>query len=355
MKKEKDSEDLESKAMTGRNTQVARVFAIMSLLENHPRGLTVSQIYQHTKEAYKGTERTIRRDLDLIIAAGFPLAPENESPESKSAIWKLDRKTKIGDYLVLDSKEILGLYFARNALSPLRETPFFQDLARLFSKIESKLSVKHSDHLKEIDADFHFEPGPAWGLGLTPDVIDSVRSACSEGQYLKCEYSSANSQTVSDRKIGPHFIYYAKGALYLLGEDTKDGLVKVFSLARMKNVEMLDEEYSGAKTDPEDYFKNSMGMFRGNAEPEEVKILFAPTISPFVKERTWHNSQTVLNRQGGAIELGITVTVTPELINWILGFGAGATVIAPPHLKVKMQEAASRILDNYAAKVKKAG
>jgi predicted DNA-binding transcriptional regulator YafY len=343
--------------MSGRNGQVARIYHILSLLENNRRGLTAEEIkHEVERSGFNVEKRTIYRDLEALSAAGIPLR-ESEIDVAKGTAnkWIIERTAMVGNYLHLEPRELVALYLARQVLVPLRDTPFYADLQGLFTKIEGMLKEKNRDHLSELSQEIHFEPGPAWGLGVTPDTIDGVRAACNEGQFISCVYASANSQTISPRKLGPHFLYFSKGALYLVAEDAKDGKMKHFCLSRMSNVVMLDEIYEGERTNPEDYFKDSIGLFRGEGGPENVTLSFSATIAPFATGRTWHRSQQVVKKSGGVAEISLCVAVTPDMVNWILGFGPGVKVLRPKHLQEKVREAAQGIIENCEVAIEKAG
>lgn len=249
----------------------------------------------------------------------------------------------------------MGLYLARAVLTPLRDTPFYQDLERMFLKIEEKLGTSATEHLKELSTEIRFEPGPRWGLGVSPNLLDTVRAACAEDQLLSCKYESISSDSVTDRTLGPHYLYFSKGALYLVAEDMGDHKVKTFALPRMSDAQMLDAPYEGRKSDPEEHFQNSFGIYRDGASPEDVTIRFSKVVAPFVKERTWHHSQRVIARPGGSIEVQLHVTVTPELVNWVLGFGAEAMVLAPSKLLTEVVSTARSISELYKGPVKKVG
>ena len=343
--------------MPGRNAQVSRIYAILNLLEGSPHGLTVSEITSKMEERSHGaSKRTIYRDLEALASAGFPLFPKGEGEaDSPATRWVLERTAKIDKYLVLTPRELVGLYLTRSVLAPLRDTPFFEDLERMFKKIELKLGTKANEHLQELSNDIRFEPGPRWGLGVFPDLLDTVRAACAEEQLLTCKYASVNSDSRAERTLGPHYLYFSKGALYLVAEDMGDHKVKTFALPRMSDVEMKDTAYDGKKSDPDQHFHSAFGIYKGDSSPEEVTIQFSKTMASYVKERTWHHSQRVVSKSGGAIELKITVNVSPELVNWILSFGAHATVLRPAHLQKQIVSAATEITANYQKQMKKVG
>ena len=128
----------------------------------------------------------------------------------KGAQWILESTTKLSHYLVLNSRELMASYLARGMLSPLKETPFFDDLTSTFNKIEEKLSDRGQNFLSEMSTELKFEAGPKWGLGLDPDIIDTIRSACTERHQLKINYSSNNSKTVRDRILDRTFYIFQR-------------------------------------------------------------------------------------------------------------------------------------------------
>lgn len=341
--------------MPGRNAQVSRIYSILNLLEGSPHGLSVLEITSKMKErGHEASKRTIYRDLEALNAAGFPLFPTEETTDDSSATrWVLEKTARINQYLVLSPRELVGLFLARQVLSPLSHTPFYTDLEQLFKKIEEKLGSKNREHLHEIGQEIHFEPGPLWGLGVDPNVLDTVRAACAESQVLRCVYASVNGRSKKSRRIGPHYLYFAKGSLYLVGEDLDSQVVKTFSLPRMSEVEMLDEPYEGIKSDPEEHFKDSFGIFRGESAVD-ISLQFAPEVAAFIRERSWHHSQRVVSRSDGTLDVHLHVALTPELKQWILGFGSQVTVQGPAALKESIQAEAKKLLKIYETRLKAA-
>jgi predicted DNA-binding transcriptional regulator YafY len=332
--------------MKGRNSQVSRIYRILSLLEVTPLGLTVVDLVSKLRDrGFDVGKRTVYRDLDALRVAGFPIAERGKS-DDQGTLWALERNTKVNHHLILDSKELLGLYLAKSVLAPLKETPFYQDLVTTFQKIEDMLGSKSQGFLKELASELHFEPNPQWGLGIAPEVVDTIRAACMEKQMLTMVYASVNSGTTSQRTVGPHFLYFAKGSLYFVAEDMKDNVVKVFSVPRIASASLLDEEYTGEATDPKSLFASAFGVFKGG-DVKHVKIIFAPPVATFIAERQWHASQSVVKLDQGLVQLEMDVAISPEVVQWVLGFGSAACVLEPVELIERIQREAQLTLNRY--------
>ena len=329
-----------------RNAQVARILTILDLLENHPAGMTVGDLHQRlTDRDHEASKRTVYRDLEALSQAGFPLFPDEGADES-STRWRLERNTKIHQYLMLTAKELFALFLARGALAPLQSTPFFEDLEGIFKKLEERLSQKQNQYLKELQNELKFEPGPAWGLGINPEILETLRAGCAEGQVLEGTYYSVNSRTESVRKLGPHYLYYAQGGLYLVAEDFNDQKVKVFAVPRFKSVSMLDQAYEGKISTPDEVFLGGMAIYNGTA-PEEVEIEFEPEVAHFVRERRWHPTQRITALENSRIRVQFELGHTPELTAWILGFGPAARVLKPASLIQELRDQAMKLAKLY--------
>jgi predicted DNA-binding transcriptional regulator YafY len=85
-------------------------------------------------------------------------------------------------------------------LLPLKDTPFYRDLQSTFDKISEKLAKTSRNYLDELQSEVIFEPGPRWGLGIDPDVVDVLRSACGERQQVEFSYAGVTRQ---QQKIRP--------------------------------------------------------------------------------------------------------------------------------------------------------
>ncbi|MGK5088739.1 WYL domain-containing transcriptional regulator [Bdellovibrionota bacterium FG-2] len=335
--------------MSGRYSQLTRVFTILGRLEGAPHGLTAIEIHERIQDQFKVDVRTVYRDLEALEMLGFTIFPDQTDRTERSARWKVTKTLKVGKTLNLNYRELVALYVARKCLDPFRDTPLYKDLESVFSQIETFLGGNCWEYLRNISSEIQFEPGPRWGLGISSEVLDAVQASCEEHQVLSVSYSSVNSGTTRERRLGPHFIYFAKGSFYLVAEDLEDRRVKVFALPRMSDAKMLDLLYEGKQVDPEAFFETAFGVFCGE-KPEHIVLEFNSPIAASVRERRWHPSQRTIPLDHGRVRLTLDVAITPDLIHWILGFGEHVTVLGPTGLIHELIGSAQAILDLYSKK-----
>lgn len=331
-----------------RNGQVSRIYRILTLLESTRNGLTVKEIHDRIQAQDDVTDRTVRRDLEAIEQAGFPIdrTPNPNDPQAGDR-FSIQSSLRVSKHLTLQPRELFALYLSKGMLTPLKDTAFFGDLEKVFQQIDSLLPKASREHLDELSEEMKFEPGPRWGLGVDPDLLETVIAACTNVQVLDLEYQSALKGERTRRRLGPHFLYFAKGSVYLVAEDLGDQQLKVFSVARCSDASMSDEPYSKSQIEPEDFFKGSFGVYRADTT-ESVELLFKKESSAYVSERRWHASQRLVKHSDGKVSLFLEVGITPDLVQFVLGFGDTVEVKAPASLKAKVVEAAAKISAIYA-------
>jgi predicted DNA-binding transcriptional regulator YafY len=134
------------------------------------------------------------------------------------------------------------------------------------------------------------------------------------------------------RDLDPYRVWYRSGGLYVIGHDHKSGEVRTFAVDRIGNATLLEQRFEvPADFDFEARTASAFGVVA--EAPEPVRIRFAPRWALYVSEHEWHPSQRVEAAPGGGVELHMEVGVGDELRGWVLSFGAGAEVLAPPSLR----------------------
>src|SRR3970040_431386 len=120
------------------------------------------------------TERTIRRDIEALQEAGFPLYDDRVDGRK---VWRLvsGYKQRLTQSFTL--AELSALYFSKNLLSFLGGAPFAQDLESAFAKIREALPARSLPYLARIQELFSARPDPWKDYSKKQDVIAGLIDA----------------------------------------------------------------------------------------------------------------------------------------------------------------------------------
>ncbi len=322
-----------------RADQAIRQWTILKLLEANGR-ITLQQI-SGTLDA-PCTERTLRRDLVALELAGIPIYTEREDGKR---YWKLlDNYRNVP--LPLTPTELYALRCAQHLLQPLEGTFIAESISGLYQKINANLTPKNRTYFSLLQKTLQ--------MGTTPHTvyqshrlhIDQIKAAIEKGRVLDLHYTALRSARSAKRTIDPYGLWYYDGSLYLVGYCHKRKALRTFAVERIESVETKGDRFQiPYYFSIADYFKNAFGVYRGEAEA--VTLRFDKPAALWVPSRRWHATQTVTRLPEGKIELAFRVAVTPELMQWVLSFGAQVEVIAPKRLRTMLENETWRLLGRY--------
>jgi len=275
------------------------------------------------------TERTIRRDLEALQEAGFPLYDDRVDGKK---VWRLIDGYKEGLVQTFTLSELAALYFSRNMLSFLGGAPFAQDLESAFAKIREALPAKSLPYLSRIQDLFSARPDPWKDYSRKQDVISSLIDAVLHQRQARIAYYSFQSRRTKSYTLDPYRLVYYRGGLYLYARAHEYQEVRTFAVERVQKIEVLDQGFEmPSDFSPSEYARSAFGISGGR--PETVELLFGPEMSGYIRERTWHESQSLEEEADGSVRLVMQVAPGFELKAWIKGFLPHVTVVRPASLR----------------------
>src|SRR5712691_8557992 len=123
-------------ALVPRNAEVIRQWTILREIENaRAAGVTIDEL----ASTCDVTTRTIRRDLQALEEAGFPLFDDRSAEDGRTR-WSINGQAFRGLVAGLTVSELSALYFSRTLLESLSGTPFRADVETAFEKLTSGLT-----------------------------------------------------------------------------------------------------------------------------------------------------------------------------------------------------------------------
>jgi len=79
----------------------------------------------------------------------------------------------------------------------------------------------------------------------------------------------------------------------------------------------------------------------------KVKIRFRKRVADYVRERTWHPTQEIVEYGDGELILTMTVNHLLELKRWVLSWGDDAQVLEPDSFVQEIKKTALNINKKY--------
>ena len=276
------------------------------------------------------TTRTIRRDLQALEEAGFPLY-DNKTHDDGRTRWNINGQAFKGLAAGLTLSELCALYFSRTVLESLAGTPFRDDVESAFEKLSSALTPHMRDFLDQLPRVLSMK-GDARKLDdpAQQQIIARALEATIHLRQARITYYSKSSDRTKDYVIHPYRLAYAQGGLYLLAFVVEYDEVRTFAVERIRELSLLDERFTPVEELPETAFPHSLGVHSG--PPEHVEIEFQPAVADYVRARRWHASQRIDDTPGGGVAVRLDVCLDQALRSWILSFGPFARVVAPEGL-----------------------
>jgi predicted DNA-binding transcriptional regulator YafY len=335
-----------------RNAEVIRQWSILRDLESSRR-LTIDEMASRTGV----TTRTIRRDLEALQEAGFPLF--DELHEGKR-YWTLEQRAfKRLDDTGFNLAELSALYFTRTLAECLSATPFQADVRSAFDKLAAALTPGMRQFLDRLPLAIQAKAEPG-ARALSADRGDRLQpskqsprvaqllDATLHHRRVTMSYHSFSSNREKVYLVEPQRLVFAQGVLYLVAFVPEYDGLRTFSVDRILGLSVTEERFEPRELS-EDAFAHSLGVHQG--KPERIEIAFEPRMARYVKEREWHPSQEIREQEDGSLILTLSVSNDWALRSWILGFGPLARVLSPADLAAQILEEIDRTRSHYVPRL----
>jgi len=321
-----------------RGEQLARQWQLIQRLARSRVGVSLDDLAEESGVVL----RTVYRDLDALMLAGFPVLSEKRDGR---VYYRFLDSFRLGD-VPFTPDEVLALAFGEDLLRVLEGTVFHDSIRSALAKIRAGLGPELAEYLARLGETFRVLPGPHKSYAHLRETIGVLNDAVLSHRSVRIRYRTGGTGALSSRTLDPYRVWYRSGGLYVVGHDHKSDELRTFAVDRIRSIESTAQPFAiPADFDFEGYIGSSFGVI---AEPATtVRILFEPRWAGYVAERTWHPSQKLTPRARGRLELTMEVGGTAELRTWILSFGDGALVLEPEALRRAVEDELAAALVRY--------
>jgi predicted DNA-binding transcriptional regulator YafY len=242
--------------------------------------------------------------------------------------------------------EVAALLLAQKSLEQFRGTTFERPLAAAFRKLSHSLGGDMEIAWHELEQALSVRSS---GAGLADmQVFDALAKAVMDGAEVSFAYHKLAGEKSEQRTVQPYHLGCIENQWYLFAHDADRGAVRTFALPRIRGVEKTGAKFRRPKNfSLAKILEGSFAVFEGG-RTDKVRIRFTGVAARLVGERVWHASQKLSPGKSGLV-LEMRVGLSPDLRQWILGWGAEAEVLEPPDLRRDLAAAAHKTARVYGA------
>lgn len=284
--------------------------------------------------------RTIQRDLEFMrYRFGAPLVYD-----ARRNGYRYDDPEYRLSFLELGEDELIALFLAEGVFRQYRDTPYAADLARACRKIAAGLTAESAHGLADSHS-FRVSASAAVDGAILRILASSIR----DRDRLAIRYYTASRDEEGDRLVDPYHLANIDGDFYLIAYCHRRGAVRTFNVSRIRTASP-----AGATFPPPDgfdvdgYLESCFAVLRGaDGECHTVHLRFTGESIRYIRERTWHPSQRVVDSSDDALVLEWEVSHLREVERFALGWGADCEVLAPVELRDRMGRILHAAMDRY--------
>ena len=255
-----------------RNAEVIRQWKILKRIEKS-RYVTAADLAEEHGVAL----RTIRRDIEALQEAGFPLYDDRESGRK---IWRLLEGYQQKAQASFTMSEMAALYFGRHLMSILSGAPFAADLDSAFVKIRAR-PAREEHPVSRPRSPSCSAPGPSLPRTTRPRKGSSppwwTRPSTNAGST--CPTTRPVRSGPSGTRSTPIGWSTTRAACTCTAGSEEYGEIRTFAVERIERIALMDVSFEMPKDHEIDaHTRNAFGIAGG--KPQEVVLRFDPRPRP---------------------------------------------------------------------------
>jgi proteasome accessory factor B len=304
---------------------------------NHPNATTLAS-------ELEVTPKTIQRDLEFMRSR-FALPIEYDSRKHG---YYYSAPVAAFPSIQITEGELVSLAIAEKALQQYRGTTFEKPLVSALKKLEQMLPETISLSLSDAQQAISFKTSvePIVDLAL----FDQLARATAASQQLEIAYRKPGQPEPEVRLIDPYHLANINGEWFLFAYDHLRKDLRTFAPARIKSARQTGLTFQRPNSfSIVQRLRDSFGVYSGQGQ-HHVSIRFTPRVADFVREKIWHQSQTLVEKPSGELELNLHLSSLHEIQRWVLSWGGEAVVLSPPELAQTIRQAAENLLKTHPKK-----
>ena len=270
-------------------------------------------------DKFEVSTRTIYRDIEVLSRANIPIYA---SKGKDGGIGLLDEY--ILNKTILSEEEQNQILFALQGMKKVKG----QDEKDILEKLSILFNKKINDWIK---IDFS-----NWS-NIQDERFDIIKSAILNKQLVQFTYYNSNGEK-SKRIVEPLQIWFKDKSWYLVSYCKLKQDYRIFKIARIKEVKMLQEHFERELPKEEENEKHNFKIIE-----LELEINKAMTYRVYDE----FESKEITKKEDGNFIIKVKYPENEWVYGYILSFGEYAKVLNPSYAKNIIKDKLQKTLKNY--------
>jgi len=289
------------------------------------------------------SSKTVQRDLDY-------LRDELEAPIEFDRLengYVYSRADFVLPFLPVDGKDLFSIGVAAQFLALFGGTPLGRDLKdcyeRLAHLMPPAVRLRPEVLMERLTLrNAAFRP-------VREETWEAVSESLQRGISLSIRYHRPGEPPGDPRIVRPYSFVLSGRDWMVLAEDQAAGQIKLFYLARIEGARSTGERYTIPRDfDADRFFRNTFGLFVGDAKPFRMRVRFSPEVSDEIRELQFHPDQKIERTKAGEAILEIPAQSIKEARRFVLPWGRDAVVLEPPELIDDLRRETDALARSYS-------
>lgn len=295
---------------------------------------------------FEVSSKSIQRDIDYM--RDLLHAPIEYDRKKRGYFYEEEGWSYLAA-TTLELREAEALIATTKVLQQYQGTPYYNEVSRALDKVRQYLPENSAANqllsVYSIEQPTH----QAVDSRMFASVEDAIRRRLKITMTYRASYRAASSEAVTERTLHPYMFHYSQSrdTWYLIGycELRKD--IRTFALNRIRTLSVTEHPFTVPESfSIDEYLEKTFDLIHAT-EPIDVSIRFTPFQAQWIRERSWHPSQELLELDDGSLILKMKVGALDAVKRWLMGFGEEAEALEPQELREMLQDELGRARDMY--------
>ncbi|MFN3198126.1 MAG: helix-turn-helix transcriptional regulator [Bradymonadia bacterium] len=320
-----------------RNDQLIRQHRLVQCLARARYGHTLGELREAILDDLglaTLSERTVRRDLEALQAAGFDI---DTDAEERGTVWKAGPGLKSAPQITLSALELMGLSAGRALLTPLVDTPFGEGIELLWRRLEEQLPEPVLRQFERQRRALYIHTTPPRNYADKRGMLSTFNRAIMQHRLLEIAYVNGKGEHI-ERVVEPRSVVLTGGSIYLFAavpDAPEDRRVRMYKLDRFERATALDTRFTpDLDFDPSERFGDGLTGFKSGPVRDFV-VRFDVSVSSWVRDAPFHPKQRLEETPEGLV--AHVSAHQGEIFSRLLPLGDRVEILAPEEARAAMR------------------